>query len=92
MRYYGNYVEKISKNKLYKNGYNFFVSYWTDKVSQQNMLTNLLKGHFYEDYVYTQKRDETGLFHVVVYIKKLERTNGNRNGDGSSGITGMGNE
>lgn len=92
MRYYGNYVEKISKNKLYKNGYNFFVSYWTDKVSQQNMLTNLLKGHFYEDYVYTQKRDETGLFHVVVYIKKLERTNGDRNGDDSSGTTGMGNE
>lgn len=92
MRYYGNYVEKISKNKLYKNGYNFFVSYWTDKVSQQNMLTNLLKGHFYEDYVYTQKRDETGLFHVVVYIKKLGRTNGNRNGDDSSGTTGMGDE
>ncbi len=70
MRYYGNYIEKVSRNKLYKNGFSFLVSYWTDKVSQQNMITNLLKGQEFEDYVYTQKRDETGLFKVVVYIKR----------------------
>ena len=66
MRRYGNYVEGISKNKLYKNGYYQYVEYWSDRVNQQNMLTKIVNG---KDYLYTQKRDKTGLFRVIVYVK-----------------------
>ena len=66
MKKFGNYVEGVSKQKLYKLGYNVFVDYWTDKHSQQNILT---KFDLF-DYVYTQKRDKTGLFHVIVYVKE----------------------
>ena len=62
---YGNYIEGISKNKLYKQGYQIYIDYWTDKVSQQNIITKL----DIEDYVYTQKKDKTGLWHVVIYVK-----------------------
>lgn len=65
MKKYGNYVEGISKNKLYKQGYQIYIDYWTDKVSQQNIITKL----DIEDYVYTQKKDKTGLWHVVIYAK-----------------------
>ncbi len=66
MRKYGNYVESISKNKLYKMGYQVFISYWTDNINQQNIITKLNL----DDYLYTQKRDKTGLFHVIIYNKK----------------------
>lgn len=65
MKKYGNYVEGISKNKLYKQGYQIYIDYWTDKTSQQNIVTKL----DIEDYVYTQKKDKTGLWHVVIYAK-----------------------
>ena len=65
MRKYGNYVECVSKNKLYKMGYQIFVSYWTDNINQQNIITKLNL----DDYLYTQKRDKTGLFHVIIYNK-----------------------
>lgn len=65
MRYYGNYVDKVSKYKLYKHGYQVYISYWTDKISQQNIITKLgLK-----DYLYTQKRDKSGLFKVIIYVR-----------------------
>lgn len=67
MKKYGNYIEGISKNKLYKQGYLIYIDYWTDKVSQQNIITKL----DLEDYVYTQKKDKTGLWHVVIYNKKF---------------------
>lgn len=67
MRKYGNYVEGISKQKLYKQGYQIFIEYWTDNINQQNIITKLTL----DDYLYTQKRDKTGLFHVVIYNKKL---------------------
>ena len=65
MKKYGNYVEGVSKNKLYKQGYQIYIDYWTDKVSQQNIITKL----DIEDYVYTQKKDKTGLWHVTIYAK-----------------------
>ena len=65
MNRYGNYIEGISRNKLYKQGYCIYIDYWTDKVSQQNIITKL---HI-EDYVYTQKKDKTGLWHVIIYAK-----------------------
>lgn len=65
-RRYGNCVEGISKQKLYKQGYSHFASYWSDTINQQNMIQNLVRGM---EYVYTQKRDKTGLFHIVVYVK-----------------------
>ena len=65
MKKYGNYVEGVSKNKLYKQGYQIYIDYWTDKVSQQNIITKL----DIDDYVYTQKKDKTGLWHVVIYAK-----------------------
>lgn len=65
MRKFGNYVEKISKQKLYKNGWQIFVQYWTDNINQQNIITRLKLN----DYIYTQKRDKTGLFHVIIYSK-----------------------
>lgn len=65
MKKYGNYVEGVSKNKLYKQGYQIYIDYWTDKVSQQNIITKL----DIEDYVYTQKKDKTGLWHVIIYTK-----------------------
>lgn len=65
MKKYGNYVEGVSKNKLYKQGYQIYIDYWTDKVSQQNIITKL----DIEDYVYTQKKDKTGLWHVIIYAK-----------------------
>ena len=65
MKKYGNYVERVSKNKLYKQGYQIYIDYWTDKVSQQNIITKL----DIDDYVYTQKKDKTGLWHVVIYAK-----------------------
>lgn len=58
-------MEGISRNKLYKQGYQIFISYWTDNINQQNIITKL----DLEDYVYTQKRDKTGLFHVIIYNK-----------------------
>lgn len=67
MKKYGNYIEGISKNKLYKQGYQIYIDYWTDKVSQQNIITKL----DLEDYVYTQKKDKTGLWHVTIYHKKF---------------------
>ena len=70
MKKYGNYIEGISKNKLYKQGYQIYIDYWTDKVSQQNIITKLTL----EDYVYTQKKDKTGLWHVIIY--KKENKNG----------------
>ena len=63
MRRFGNYVESVSKNKLYKMGYQIFISYWTDNINQQNIITKL----DLTDYLYTQKRDKTGLFHVTIY-------------------------
>ena len=65
MRKYGNYVENVSKQKLYKKGYYIYISYWTDKPNQQYIIEKLKL----EDYLYTQKRDKTGLFHVIVYNK-----------------------
>lgn len=65
MKRYGNYIEGISKNKIYKQGYQVYISYWTDKVSQQNIITKL----DIEDYIYTQKKDKTGLWHVIIYAK-----------------------
>ena len=65
MRKYGNYIEGVSKQKLYKQGYQIYLDYWTDKVSQQNIITKLQ----ITDYVYTQKKDKTGLWHVIIYNK-----------------------
>lgn len=65
MQRFGNYVEGVSKQKLYKQGYQIYIDYWTDKVSQQNILTKLP----IKDYVYTQVKDKTGLWHVIVYNK-----------------------
>lgn len=65
MKRYGNCVEGISKQKLYKQGYQIYLDYWTDKTSQQNIITKLCL----LDYVYTQKKDKTGLWHVIIYAK-----------------------
>ena len=65
MKKYGNYIEGISKQKLYKQGYQIYIDYWTEKVSQQNIITKLN----IDDYVYTQKKDKTGLWHVIIYVK-----------------------
>ena len=65
MRKNGNYIEGVSKQKLYKQGYQIYLDYWTDKVSQQNIITKLP----ITDYVYTQKKDKTGLWHVIIYNK-----------------------
>ena len=65
MRKFGNYVESVSKQKLYKQGYQIYISYWTDNINQQNIITKL----DLDDYLYTQKRDKTGLFHVIIYNK-----------------------
>jgi hypothetical protein len=65
LKKYGNYIEGVSKNKLYKQGYQVYISYWTDKVSQQNIITKL----DLEDYVYTQKKDKNGLWHIIIYAK-----------------------
>ena len=65
MRKYGNYIEGVSKQKLYKQGYQIYLDYWSDKVSQQNIITKLP----ITDYVYTQKKDKTGLWHVIIYNK-----------------------
>ena len=65
MKKYGNYIEGISKQKLYKQGYQIYIDYWTEKVSQQNIITKLT----IDDYVYTQKKDKTGLWHVIIYVK-----------------------
>lgn len=70
MKRYGNYIEGVSKQKLYKQGYSIYVEYWSDRVSQQNILTKLLDKT--DNYVYTQKRDKTGLFKVTVYIKEAK--------------------
>ena len=66
MKKFGNYVEGVSKYKLYKKGYQILLDYWTDKASQQNIITNLKL----EKYLYTQKRDKTGLFHVIIFTKR----------------------
>ena len=58
-------MEGVSKQKLYKQGYQIYLDYWTDKVSQQNIITKLP----ITDYVYTQKKDKTGLWHVIIYNK-----------------------
>lgn len=68
MKRYGNYIEGVSKQKLYKQGYSIYVEYWSDRVSQQNILTKLLDKT--DNYVYTQKRDKTGLFKVIIYKKE----------------------
>lgn len=65
MQRFGNYVEGVSKQKLYKQGYSLYLDYWTDKVSQQNIITKLP----IVDYLYTQKKDKTGLWHVIIYAK-----------------------
>lgn len=65
MKKYGNYVESVSKQKLYKQGYQIYIEYWTDKVSQQNIITKLP----IENYLYTQKKDSTGLWKVTIYSK-----------------------
>lgn len=70
MKRYGNYIEGVSKQKLYKQGYSIYVEYWSDRVSQQNILTKLLDKT--DNYVYTQKRDKTGLFKITVYIKEAK--------------------
>ena len=70
-RRYGNCVEGVSKQKLYKQGYEQLLEYWSDKISQQNILTKLKILDKIDDYVYTQKRDKTGLFKVTVYVKKV---------------------
>lgn len=67
MRKFGNYIEGISKHKLYKQGFQIFIEYWTDNINQQNIITKLPL----EDYLYTQKRDKTGLFHVIIYNKRF---------------------
>lgn len=67
MRKFGNYIEGVSKQKLYKQGFQIFIEYWTDNINQQNIITKLPL----EDYLYTQKRDKTGLFHVVIYNKRF---------------------
>lgn len=66
MRRFGNYVESVSKNKLYKLGYQVFISYWSEFISQQNIFTKL---NLPKDYLYTQKRDKNGLYKVIVYAK-----------------------
>lgn len=68
MKRYGNYVENISKNKLYKMGYEHYVTYWSDKVSQQNMLQKLIDIDV--EYLYTQKKDKTGLYKIQVYKRR----------------------
>ena len=68
MKKFGNYIEGVSKCKLYKQGYSIFVDYWTDKVSQQNIISKLN----IDDYVYTQKKDKTGLWHVIIYKKTVK--------------------
>ena len=70
MKRYGNYIEGVSKQKLYKQGYSIYVEYWSDRVSQQNILTKLLDKT--DNYVYNQKRDKTGLFKITVYIKEAK--------------------
>jgi len=56
----------VSRNKLYKQGYQVYISYWTDNPCQQNIITKL----DLDDYVYTQKRDsKTGLLKVIIYNK-----------------------
>lgn len=65
MKRYGNCVEGVSKQRLYKQGYQQYLDYWTDKVSQQNIITKL----DVDDYVYTQKKDKTGLWHIIIYNK-----------------------
>ena len=67
MRKFGNYIEGVSKQKLYKQGFQIFIEYWTDNINQQNIITKLPL----EDYLYTQKRDKTGLFHAVIYNKRF---------------------
>ena len=61
------YIVAVSKQKLYKQGFQIFIEYWTDNINQQNIITKLPL----EDYLYTQKRDKTGLFHVVIYNKRF---------------------
>lgn len=68
MKKFGNYVEGVSKYKLYKKGWQIMLDYWTDKQSQQNIITRLDMTDM--KYLYTQKRDKTGLFHIVIYYKK----------------------
>ncbi len=62
---FGNCVEGISREKLRKQGYEMYMRYWSDTISQQNILTKLP----ITDYVYTQKRDKSGLFRVIIYAK-----------------------
>ena len=70
MKRYGNYVEGISKQKLYKWGYQIYIDYWTDKLSQEYILTKLKL----IDYKYTQKKDtKTNLWHVIIYHRNLDK-------------------
>ena len=69
MKRYGNYVEGISRQKLYKWGYQIYIDYWTDKLSQEYILTKLKL----IDYKYTQKKDGK-LWHVVIYYKKSKNS------------------
>ena len=66
LKKFGNYVEGVSKYKLYKKGYQIYLDYWTEKVSQQNIITKLKLD---KDYLYTQKRDKNGLIHVIIFTK-----------------------
>ena len=49
-------------------GYEHYVTYWSDKVSQQNMLQKLI--NIDVEYLYTQKKDKTGLYKIQVYKRR----------------------
>lgn len=73
MQQIDHYVEKISKNKLYKLGFRQYTSYWHINKNQTHML-NIIKQTLteYADWVYTRKKDNTGLFYIVIWVKKDE--------------------
>lgn len=66
-----NYVEKVSKNKLYKLGYTQYLHYWHTNKDQTHIL-NIIKKNFNQDteWVYTRKKDKTELFHIIIYTRK----------------------
>ena len=66
-----NYIEKVSKNKLYKLGYTQYLQYWHTNKDQTHML-NIIKKTFKDniEWVYTRKKDKTELFHIIVYVRK----------------------
>lgn len=68
----GNYIEKVSKNKLYKLGYTQYLHYWHTNKDQTHIF-NIIKKTFKDDieWVYTIKKDKTELFHIIVYTRKI---------------------